>query len=305
MRNIFFNELHEFAKKNSDITVVIGDVGFSVVDQFSENLPDQFLNVGICEQSMIGIAAGLAMMGKKVFVYSIIPFVTMRCYEQIRNDICYQKLPVTIVGVGEGFAYGTQGSTHHAIEDINIMRGLPGMRIFSPGDLLESKCLVKEVLNSDLPTYIRLGKKNESLVHSTESEIDITRPINLLPSSQNVILSTGYTLKIAYEACIELQKKGIDIGLHSIPCLKPLNINFIKENEYRSIFTIEEHSILGGLGTAISEIIAEELSYKPVFRRFGIPDKFVHFAGTTEYLREHFGLDKKSIVATISALVKN
>ncbi len=303
MRDTFFKELSKHAEGNPDIFVLVGDVGFSAVEPFKDKWPDRFLNMGVCEQSMMGGAAGMAIMNKRVIVYSIIPFVTMRCYEQIRNDICYQNLPVIIAGVGSGFTYGAQGSTHHAIDDINIMRGLPGIRVFCPGDPLEVKWVLEEVLRSETPAYIRLGKNKEPVFHLENQQVDITRPIPLLASDKNIILSTGYTLELAHNVCMDLRNSGLDIGLFSVPCLKPFDAEIFLQNEFDSIFTLEEHNVIGGLGSAMAEIIAEKLSYKPVFARHGIPDEFIHRAGSSKYLRSFFGLDRETLVRKIQLAI--
>ena len=169
MRNTIINEIHNAARLNKNIFFLTADLGFSVVEKFAAELPEQFINVGIAEQNMIGVAAGLALAGKKVFVYSIIPFATMRCFEQIRIDVCYQNLDVTIIGVGGGYAYGSAGSTHFALEDLAIMRSLPNMKIVCPADPHEASALGKQIIDGSGPWYIRLNKGGEKIItgHTT------------------------------------------------------------------------------------------------------------------------------------------
>ncbi len=303
MRNTFINGLYEAAKNDPEIMVIIGDLGFSAFEPFREQLPEQCINVGICEQNMIGIAAGLAMMQKKVFVYSIIPFLTMRCYEQIRNDICYQNLPVTLIGVGAGFAYGAHGGTHHALEDVNLMRGLSGMRVFSPADADEVHSIVNICLVTTTPVYVRIGKSLPGDYRSPNESIDVTKPVIRIPATQHRLLTTGSMLAVAYNVHRRLQKQGIMLGVYSVPCLKPIELTWLNEQECTSIFTLEDHSIIGGLGTAVSEYLAEQVAYKPLFQRFGIPDRFVHIAGTSDYLHTYLGCDARAIADTITRLL--
>ena len=177
MRKAFVNKLTQLVNKNKDIYLLTGDLGFSVFDEFKNNFHDNYLNVGVSESNMIGMAAGLALAGKQVFVYSIIPFVTLRCLEQIRNDLCYQRLPVKIIGVGEGLSYGTAGATHHALEDIAIMSALPEMTVIAPGDPKEVECAVANSLELKGPCYIRLGKTGEPILHKKGFSFEIGKAI--------------------------------------------------------------------------------------------------------------------------------
>jgi transketolase len=191
MRKVFIQKLVELAQVDPDIYFIAGDLGYSVIEPFKEKFPERFINAGIAEQNMIGVAAGLALTGKKVFVYSIIPFVTMRCFEQIRVDLCYQNLPVRMVGVGAGFAYGAMGSTHYATEDVAVMRALPNMTVVVPGSNFELLGLVEQVNALSGPVYIRLSKNEEKILYPEKTVINIGYPIELISSNKNLILASG------------------------------------------------------------------------------------------------------------------
>lgn len=300
MRITFVNTFLEQAKKNKDIMLLTADLGFSVFEKLMVERPTQYLNVGIAEQNMAGMAAGMAMEGKMPFIYSIVPFTVMRNFEQIRNDICYQNQNVKIVGVGAGFSYGPYGHTHHGLEDIGILRTLPNMTILAPGDPVEVKLATEAMISHTGPVYLRLGKAGEPVLHKKEPKFEIGKGIVFNEGKDVTIISNSILLYRAYEVVEELTKKGLSIRFISMPTVKPLDEKIIIESakKTKGIFVIEEHSIIGGLGSAIAEVLAEE-SLNISFKRIGVPDRFTKVMGTQEYMRDANGLGVKQIVKTI------
>ena len=294
MRTTFVNTLLELAEKDDRIFLLTPDMGFSVLEPFREKFPDRFLNTGIAEQNTIGVAAGLAKSGKIVYVYSIIPFVTMRCYEQIRLDLAYNNTKVRLVGIGAGLTYGPLGASHHAYEDIAIMRAIPNMKIICPGDPIETKILLNETFDIDGPIYIRLGKNGEPKIHQDETKIKFGKAIQITNGNQFTLITTSNMLETGYRWITEWEKEGIKGNLISMPTIKPFDNKFIEKliKEKLPIITLEEHSIIGGLGSAVAEIIAESgVGIK--FKRIGLSDKFSHFVGGHSYQRKMYKLIDK------------
>jgi transketolase len=296
MRKLFIQKLIELAQVDPNIYLIAGDLGFSVVEPFKEMFPMRFINAGISEQNMIGVAAGLALAGKKVYVYSIIPFVTMRCFEQIRVDLCYQNLPVRMVGVGAGFAYGAMGSTHYATEDVAVMRALPNMTVVVPGSNFELGHLMGQINDLPGPAYIRLSKNEEKILYP-ERRVKLGQAIELIPSNKNLILASGDILSVAFDVCKKLRDLGVDIGLLSIPTIKPLNFDFLvsRNSSLRAIFTIEDHSLIGGLGETVAMHICQNLNKNIIFKPFGLQDCYFHEIGSRDYLRNKSGLSADAI----------
>lgn len=300
MRKAFIKKLTQLVNKNKDIYLLTGDLGFSIFDEFQKDFPDNYLNVGLSEANMIGMAAGLALAGKQVFVYSIIPFVTLRCLEQIRNDLCYQRLPVKIIGVGEGLSYGTAGATHHALEDIAIMSALPEMTVIAPGDPIEVECTVEKSLELKGPCYIRLVKSGEPILHKKEFIFKIGKSIVLKNGGDITIISTGNMLETALKVYDILKKENINCKIVSMHTIKPIDREIIVKsaNNMDIIVSIEEHSKIGGLGSHIASVILEErLNIK--YLQIALPDTFIHTVGSQNYLREIYGLTPVQISAKI------
>jgi len=305
MRKAFVNKLTQLVSKNRDIYLLTGDLGFSIFDEFQKDFPDNYLNVGLSEANMIGMAAGLALAGKQVFVYSIIPFVTLRCLEQIRNDLCYQRLPVKIIGVGEGLSYGTAGATHHALEDIAIMSALPEMTVIAPGDPVEVECAVENSLELKGPCYIRLGKSGEPILHKEEFIFKIGKSIVLKNGGDVTIISTGNMLETALKVHDILKKENINCKIVSMHTIKPIDREIIVKsaNNMDIIVSIEEHNKIGGLGSHIASVILEErLNIK--YLQIALPDKFIHTIGSQNNLREVYGLTSVQISAKILNFIK-
>lgn len=300
MRTAFINTLTKLAKKNTDIFLLTGDLGYSVIEGFAKGFPRRFFNIGVAEANMAGIAAGLALSGKTVFMYSIVPFVTMRCFEQIRNDICIQNLKVRIIGAGGGLCYGSAGPTHYSIEDISIMRSLPNMAVICPGDPLEAELAIRSSENYPGPVYIRLGKSREPLVHSRVKGFKIGKGILVNKGRDVAIIATGNMLNTGLEVTRGLLRRKISACLISMHTVKPIDKEIIRSValKTKAIFTIEEHSIIGGLGSAVSEVLAEE-SQKVYFKRIGLLDAYPKDIGSQDYLRSRLGLSAKDIEKTI------
>jgi len=296
MRKEFANTLYGLAEKDENIYLLVGDVGFGVFEDFAEKFPKRFINCGISEPNMMGVAAGLALSGKKVYVYSIIPFVTMRPFEQVRNDICYQNLDVKIVGVGSGFAYGHLGSTHHAIEDIAILRVLPNMTVLCPADPVETKELVLRSYETKNPTYIRLNRSGEKILYDARPNIAIGKPSVLKEGKDGAIIATGISLEIGMDVVNKLRKNGHDFKLISMHTLKPIDGKALFEQVQgmKAVFTLEEHNIIGGLGSAIAEIL-NEAGYHGKFKRIAIPDEYPSEVGEAEYFRKKYRIAAKEV----------
>jgi len=297
MRKAFINRLCELARHDDRICLIIGDLGFSVVEPFAKEFPDRFLNAGVAEQNMIGMAAGWSLAeNKTVFVYSIANFPTLRCLEQIRNDVCYHRANVKIISVGGGLCYGTAGFSHYATEDFAVMRAMPGMVVSAPADDLETYQITCLAVNTPGPFYMRLGRNNEPQVHAYPPEIMIGEPICIRQNSSNIVLiSAGTIVSEVLQASEELKRYGISARVVSIPFLKPIDkpklLNLLAG--CNSILVIEEHISFGGLGNAISEIIAEA-SLPAKIKLIALPE-FINRLGSQTDLRRFYGLDSSAI----------
>jgi transketolase len=307
VRDAFVDSLLAKAAKDDRIWLLNADLGFSVLEPFEQRFPDRYINVGIAEQNMAGIAAGLALSGKKVFIYSIGNFPTFRCLEQLRNDVCYHDADVKVVSVGGGFAYGAQGYTHHAIEDLAVMRTLPGMTVIAPGDPAETRAAVDYFAEHDGPGYLRLGRAGEAMVHGTDISISKQSNLQLVKSGEKrvLVLSTGGILTECVAAGEQLKARGVDVTVMSMPKLKPIDEAAVlnKLQEYDSVVTVEEHSLLGGLRDTIAPMIAISQS-KIQLRSLGVKDGCTKgVIGDQNYMRQHCGIDADSIMAAVAELV--
>ena len=306
MRDSFFDSLFRVAKRNKDLILISADTGAICLDNFKKYLKKQYINIGIAEQNMIGIAAGLALSGKKVYVYAIIPFVTMRCYEQIRVDLCCMNLDVTVVGIGAGFDYSTLGPTHHGTEDIALMRVLPGMRIYSPSDSLMAELVAERTADIGGPKYIRLDRTGFPLVYQNKKEINFKTGFNILKRGKDLyIISTGRMVLTALKVAQNLSQNSISAGVIDLFCINPLNEDaFIGEVEkVKNIVTLEEHFVEGGIGSLIGEILYK-YRVKKKFSFLGIDKRFCRMYGSREYLQKINYLDPKSIVERLKAFLK-
>lgn len=298
MRDAFISELTVLAREDPSIFLVIGDLGFSVIEEFATEFPDRFLNAGVAEQTMIGVSAGLAAAGYTVFVYSIGNFPTMRCIEQIRNDVCYHGRSVTVVAVGAGFSYGSLGYTHHAIEDIAVMRALPGMQVFSPADPAEARALTRQAAASGGPGYLRLGKNGEKNLHDAPVVAPLTQAAVLREGTDVTIYGTGSIISIALDAREALLAEGISARVISVPVIKPLPADvFAAAEGTRAIITLEEHTLFGGLGSAMLEFAAASHFRTPIYPIGTAEAEVGKHVGSQTYLREKNGLSAEHVRA--------
>lgn len=274
MRNTFINTLCELAEEEERIWLLTGDLGFSVLEQFVDRFPNRYVNVGVAEQNMTGVAAGLAMSGKIVFTYSIANFPTFRCLEQIRNDVCYHQLDVKIVAVGGGLAYGSAGYTHHAIEDLAVMRAMPNMKVAAPGDPFEAREVTRAIAREQGPCYLRLGKAGEPNVHQRPPAFSIGRAIPVREGFDAAVLSTGGMLQTAVAAAEICARRGGSVAVYSVPWIKPLDVELIRElaQRFALLVTVEEARSSGGLGGAVAELVAETQAPKARLIRIGLED---------------------------------
>ncbi|GAA1582138.1 transketolase family protein [Actinoplanes couchii] len=296
MRDRFFAGLLAAALVDPDLVLITADLGFGAVDEFAAVRPAQFLNAGVAEQNMAGLAAGIALAGGRVFTYSIANFPTLRCLEQIRNDICYHHADVTVVAVGGGMAYGALGMSHHATEDLAIMRALPGMAVAAPGDPAEVGAVLTDLLAGGGPAYLRLGKTGERTVHTHPVDAPRGTSIPLSHGGEVLLCSTGAILDNVCRAAELLELDGIRADVRSFPWLDPLDTLPIREaaGAYALIATVEEHSIVGGLGSAVAEVLAEAAAGTPLVR-IALPNQSMSVVGDQEYLRGAYELDPESI----------
>jgi transketolase len=305
MRVVFVNTLIEEARHNKDIWLVIGDVGFGLVEPFQKEFPDRFINVGIAEQNMIGVSAGLAIEGKTVFCYSLGSFGSARCYEQIRLDVCYRNTNVKIISGGGGLIFGYLGTTHHATEDISIMRALPNMIVLAPCSAIESKISTKAMIETNSPCYMSLSRAGDNIVHQTFPCKDIWNGVSSILRCGNgrvTIMGCGGIMSEVVDAAMILSGVGINVDVVSLLTVKPIDKDVIIGAGDRIIVTVEEHNLDGGLGSAVSEVITDNnLNTRLV--RIGIENKFIEEVGTQQYLRGINGLDAKGIANRIKEIL--
>jgi transketolase len=288
-RDALFNELYQIAVDDPKVIVLSADTGARKFKDFQENIPKQFYNVGISEANMMSVAAGLALNGRHVFVFGISNFVTLRCFEQVKLDICSMNLPVTILGMGTGYSYSSDGTTHHIIDDISIMRALSGITIWNPSDYAMSAKLVHMAYELNSPSYIRFDKGPFRHLYDSFSKGFEDGMIELTPGMDATIISTGIMVSKALEISLELSKKKLDVGVIDLYRLKPVNKELLRKLVSKRVITLEEHSVIGGLGS----IVAEALSDVKVY---GIPDIYHFEAGSREYLQKLDGVDNETII---------
>jgi len=304
MRNAFLDTLFELAQQDDRIVFITGDLGYRVVEKFMEQRPRQFLNAGVAEQNLTGIAAGMALSGKIVFTYSIANFPTLRCLEQIRNDICYHDANVKVVAVGGGLAYGAMGATHHATEDLAIMRAMPGLTVVAPGDPVETRAATRAITRHPGPCYLRLGKAGEPTVHPGPIDFELGKAIRLRDGDDLTLISTGGMLQTAARAAELLATAGIEGRVLSMHTLKPIDTEAVlaAARETKLVATLEEHSVVGGLGSAVAEILAETPGVRVPFKRLGLPPVFSPHIGAQDYMLEQHRLSAESVGATLKEL---
>jgi len=300
MRNAFVNTIIDAVDTRDDLYIISGDAGLGVFDTFKDKHPDRFLNLGAAEQNMISFAAGLAISGFKVMIYNIIPFVLYRCYEQVRNDICYQELPIVLVGIGSGVTYAPMGMTHYSVEDLGIAQTLPNLVTISPIDPVEAKIAAKYALNANSPVYVRLAKRGEPAFH-TKSCFDITQPQIIREGNSKIaILFHGSISNEVLSAYEILKCENITPTLISVPTIQPLDTSVLNTllSEIKYVISVEEHFVTSGLGSLLAKCKVETDSGWSL-KTLGIPFKFIHDVRNTDGMRSKFGITSSDIIRAV------
>ncbi len=306
MRNAFADEVTQLAKSDKRVVLLSGDIGNKLFDEFKLVDQQRFFNCGIAEANMMGVAAGMALSGFRPIIYTITPFTTTRCFEQIRVDVCYHEAPVVIVGTGSGLSYTELGPTHHSLEDMAILRTLPGMRVMAPSDATELRLTLRACLQQNNPVYIRIGKKGEPNIHGHRTSLEIGKVFVVREGIDITILSAGTILPEVIKAADLLKEQGISAEVISNHTIKPLDNEYLQSavKRFKLIVTIEEHGLIGGLGGAVAEWSAKENNKVPLLS-IGTPDEFMHETGSQEYARKKYGLVAGSIAERVAACLKN
>ena len=293
------------ALANPDVNFLTGNLGYKFFDEIRAKCPAQFLDVGVAEQNMIGLAAGMALCGKSVYCYSIIPFLTLRACEQVRVDVCYHNLPVKLVGMGAGFTYGQEGFTHFGIEDLAVMRAMPGMTVVVP-DTIENAVRVAELsVNHKGPLYIRLGRAGIHGAGNKSTLKAIGKAVLLRQGKDCALIAIGNMVAVAEQVAESLSVKGIKATVINMHTLKPLDEAAVRAcaGKYQFIFSLEEHSVQGGLGSAVAEVLAES-GFSGKFERIGIPEKLDRVIGDADYLWAHYGLSPAKVTTRLMKTIR-
>lgn len=299
--------LHELAARDERIWLLTGDLGFSVLEGFAERFPARFVNVGVAEQNLVGVAAGLALDGKIVFVYSIANFPTLRCLEQVRNDVCYHRAAVKIVAVGGGLTYGTHGYTHHAVEDLAMLRSLPHLAVAAPGDPVEARLATRAVAAWPGPAYLRLGRAGDPVAHAKEPRFEAGEVVRVREGADVLLVTTGALLVPALEAADRLRREtGREVEVWSCPWLKPFDRAAFRQAalRFRVLLTAEEAVTEGGLGGAVAEVLAEMSAPRARLRRLGLPAAPLDRAYSQDGARALLGLDAAGLCRELRAALR-
>ena len=302
MRNAFATAITELGDEYPELVMLAGDIGNRLFDRFKEKYPERFYNCGVAEANMTGVAAGLAASGLKPITYTITPFNTTRCFEQIRVDVCYPDLPVIVVGTGAGLSYASLGATHHSMEDIAILRTLPNMHVVCPADAVEVKLAVKSALELARPTYIRLGKKGEPIIHQgNEPDFVIGKGITLEKGNDVAILGVGNMVSLALNCADQLKKSGVSTQVVSQHTVKPLDEELLSDlfDTKRLVVVLEEHGLIAGASSAVLEWGNDRRVDLRKLLRFGGPDRFLTGYGNQTEARTRLGLTVENISAQI------
>jgi len=307
VRDAFFDQVYELARDDKDVVFITADADAFSLRRFKKDFPERFINVGVAEQTMVLLAAGLAMCGKNVFIYSIIPFITQRALEHIKVNICSMNLPVTIVGCGAGLSFGFDGPTHHATQDISAMKSIPGIKILSPSDARSSMLSAIDAYNSTQPAYVRLDKGKYREIYSENNSISDGFTV-AYPVQKCNIITTGFMTDRSINIAERLDRAGIKIGVIDVYRIKPLNIKGIVDLllDTNKLFIIEEHSIIGGLCSSVSDMIVDSQINKSLsVTKIALPDKQIFEYGDRDWLHSLYGIDAKTITDTILSEINN
>jgi transketolase len=304
MRSLFNETLLKIAEVNPKVHLIVADIGFEEVERFAERFPDRFVNVGVAEQNMTGVATGIALEGNVAVTYSIANFPILRCLEQIRNDVCYHRANVKIVIIGGGMCYGALGVSHQSTEDLAIMRSLPDMAVVAPADFAEAEAATRCMIDWEGPVFFRCGRRKEPALHAGQIDFRIGRAIQVRDGYDVTLIGTGTVTHRALEATELLRKRGIGARLLSMHTVKPIDAEAIlaAARQTRGIVTVEEHNILGGLGGAVAEVLCEAGVGVP-FKRIGIPDTYTHVVGSQKWLLDYYGFSPETIASTAEGLL--
>lgn len=304
MRNAFAEEMVRLGEADPRLVLLSGDIGNKLFDPFKERCPGRFFNCGIAEANMMGVAAGMALSGLRPVVYTITPFTTTRCFEQIRVDVCYHHAPVIIVGTGSGLSYAELGPTHHSCEDLAILRTLPGMTVFAPCDKVELRLGLAAGLQQDGPLYMRIGKKGEPVIHKETPDFALGKMLTVRQGDEICLLVTGTMMAPALEAADRLAATGRSVRVESVHTVKPLDEERLAEifHRCRLVAAIEEHGRIGGLAGAVAEWAARgEALGRTRFLSFGVEDRFMHDVGSQDYARAQFGLSAEAMANAVAS----
>ena len=306
MRNAFADEANKLGLLDPRLVLLSGDIGNKLFDKFKANNPERFLNCGIAEANMMGVAAGMALSGLRPIVYTITPFTTTRCFEQIRVDVCYHNVPVIIVGTGSGLSYAELGPTHHSCEDLAILRMLPNMTVLAPADEVELRQCMRAALKLNGPTYIRIGKKGEEIIPKPDDSFEIGRSIQIRAGNDVCLIGTGTIMPELLKAAEIMAAQGVSTRVESCHTIKPLDIKMLAEisETFPLLAVVEEHSTSGGLGGSISEWLAVQNKPRARLIGFGTSDEFMHEVGSQEYARAKYGLTAENIAAKVIAAMR-
>ncbi len=306
MRKAFNQELLEIAEKDKHVFMILADIGYGEIEPFANRFPDRFINCGVAEQDMTGVACGVAMEGNTAITYSIANFPTLRCLEQVRNDVCYHNANVKIVIIGGGVSYGELGVSHHSMEDIAIMRALPNMVVLVPCDIPETRALTHAMMEYRGPVYFRCGYKNEPDIYESPAKVKIGGSTRIRDGKDVTIFFAGPIGINAKTAAAQLEKDGVRCRLTSLYSIKPIDRKEIVSaaKETGGIVTVEEHNLSGGLGSAVAEVLMDEGCGNVPFRRMAFPDVYVTKIGSQNWLRGQYGVGVKDIVSAVRKLLK-
>ncbi|HEB85980.1 MAG TPA: transketolase [Gammaproteobacteria bacterium] len=305
MRNAFADEATQLGDADPRIVLLSGDIGNQLFDRFKSKKDGRFFNCGIAEANMMGVAAGMALSGLRPIIYTIAPFTTSRCYEQIRDDVCCHNLPVIIVGTGSGLSYAELGPTHHSCEDLAIMRVLPNMTVLAPADEVELRQCLRAALKLSEPAYIRIGKKDEEIIQKKDENFEIGRSITVREGSDTCLIGTGTILPVVLGAADALAVQGVAARVESFHTIKPLDEKTLADvfSRYPVVAVIEEHSRIGGLGGSIAEWLTKQDRMNGRLISFGTDDSFMHKIGTQDYARARYGLTSENIACQVMAII--